>query len=53
MRIMNKQSQPDRTPTAGPARDFVGYGRHAPRFRWPGGALVAVNLVLVYEEGAE
>src|SRR5690349_24567224 len=53
MRIMNKQSQPDRAPTAGPARDFVGYGRHAPRFRWPGGALVAVNLVLVYEEGAE
>jgi peptidoglycan/xylan/chitin deacetylase (PgdA/CDA1 family) len=37
----------------GPARDFVGYGRHAPRFRWPGGALVAINLVLVYEEGAE
>jgi peptidoglycan/xylan/chitin deacetylase (PgdA/CDA1 family) len=37
----------------GPERDFVGYGRHAPRFRWPGGALVAINLVLVYEEGAE
>ena len=50
---MNKQPPPDRAPTAGPARDFVGYGRHAPRFRWPGGALVAINLVLVYEEGAE
>jgi peptidoglycan/xylan/chitin deacetylase (PgdA/CDA1 family) len=37
----------------GPARDFVGYGRYAPRFRWPGDALVAVNLVLAYEEGSE
>jgi peptidoglycan/xylan/chitin deacetylase (PgdA/CDA1 family) len=37
----------------GPERDFVGYGRHAPRVRWPDDALVAINLVLVYEEGAE
>ncbi len=37
----------------GPARDYVGYGRHAPFVTWPGGAKVAVNLVLVYEEGSE
>ncbi|MHB1836306.1 MAG: polysaccharide deacetylase family protein [Solirubrobacteraceae bacterium] len=35
------------------ARDLVGYGRNAPDVSWPGGARVAVNLVLVYEEGSE
>lgn len=35
------------------ARDLVGYGRTPPRFEWPGGARVAVNVVLVYEEGSE
>jgi peptidoglycan/xylan/chitin deacetylase (PgdA/CDA1 family) len=38
---------------AGPARDFVGYGPLPPVLRWPGGALVAVNLVVNYEEGGE
>jgi peptidoglycan/xylan/chitin deacetylase (PgdA/CDA1 family) len=37
----------------GPARDFVGYGPQPPRVRWPGGALVAINLVVNYEEGGE
>lgn len=37
----------------GPPRDLVGYGRTPPAVRWPGDALVAVNLVLVYEEGSE
>ena len=37
----------------GPRRDFVGYGRSRPRITWPHDALVAVNLVVVYEEGAE
>ena len=37
----------------GPQRDFVGYGRHVPKVRWPGGARVAVNLVINYEEGSE
>lgn len=37
----------------GPPRDLVGYGRVRPRPNWPGGALVAINLVLVYEEGSE
>lgn len=34
-------------------RDFVGYGRHTPDPKWPGGAKLAVNLVVNYEEGAE
>ena len=37
----------------GPARDFVGYGPEPPAFDWPGGARVAVNLVINYEEGGE
>jgi peptidoglycan/xylan/chitin deacetylase (PgdA/CDA1 family) len=39
--------------TAGPTRDLIGYGRTPPRVVWPDGALVAVSLVLVYEEGSE
>ncbi len=35
------------------ARDMVGYGRIPPRFEWPDGARVVVNMVLVYEEGSE
>jgi peptidoglycan/xylan/chitin deacetylase (PgdA/CDA1 family) len=34
-------------------RDLVGYGPNPPRFEWPDGAGVVVNLVLVYEEGSE
>jgi peptidoglycan/xylan/chitin deacetylase (PgdA/CDA1 family) len=34
-------------------RDLVGYGRTPPAFEWPGRAQVAVNVVLVYEEGSE
>ncbi|TIO08961.1 MAG: polysaccharide deacetylase [Mesorhizobium sp.] len=37
----------------GPPRDFVGYGRRPPRITWPHGRLVAVNLVICYEEGSE
>ena len=40
-------------PHAGPERDFVGYGPEPPVVRWPGGALVAINLVVNYEEGGE
>jgi peptidoglycan/xylan/chitin deacetylase (PgdA/CDA1 family) len=39
--------------TQGPARDFIGYGRTPPSVTWPAGAKVAINLVLVYEEGSE
>ncbi|EME18190.1 allantoinase PuuE [Rhodococcus triatomae] len=34
-------------------RDLVGYGQHPPDPRWPGGARIAVQFVLNYEEGAE
>ena len=32
---------------------MVGYGRNPPDPQWPGGAVVAVQFVLNYEEGAE
>lgn len=34
-------------------RDLVGYGRDVPHARWPGGARIAVQFVLNYEEGSE
>ena len=34
-------------------RDLAGYGRAVPFADWPGGARVAVQFVLNYEEGAE
>jgi allantoinase len=35
------------------ARDFLGYGGTPPDPEWPGGARVAVSLVVNFEEGAE
>ncbi len=35
------------------SRDVVGYGATPPDPRWPGGARVAVQFVINYEEGAE
>lgn len=35
------------------ARDFIGYGRHKPDFRWPNGAGLALVIVQNFEEGAE
>jgi putative urate catabolism protein len=34
-------------------RDLVGYGREPPQADWPGGARLAVQFVLNYEEGGE
>ena len=34
-------------------RDLIGYGRTPPAAPWPGGARVAVQFVLNYEEGGE
>jgi len=34
-------------------RDFIGYGEHPPHAGWPGGARLALNFVLNYEEGSE
>jgi putative urate catabolism protein len=41
-------------PSASPyPRDLRGYGREVPHARWPGGARIAVQFVLNYEEGGE
>ena len=34
-------------------RDMVGYGRETPDPKWPGGARLAVQFVINYEEGGE
>ena len=34
-------------------RDLVGYGRKPPHAQWPGGARIALQFVLNYEEGSE
>jgi allantoinase len=34
-------------------RDLIGYGRDPPHADWPGGARIAIQLVLNYEEGGE
>lgn len=40
-------------PHAAYPRDLLGYGRHPPDPKWPGGARVAVQFVVNYEEGGE
>ena len=34
-------------------RDLIGYGAKPPKANWPGGARIALNFVLNYEEGGE
>jgi hypothetical protein len=34
-------------------RDLVGYGGRPPKVDWPGGARLAVSVVVNFEEGAE
>ena len=34
-------------------RDMIGYGRTPPDPKWPGGAKLALNIVVNYEEGGE
>jgi putative urate catabolism protein len=34
-------------------RDLIGYGRNPPHANWPGGAKIAVQFVINYEEGGE
>jgi len=35
------------------SRDLIGYGRTPPEANWPGGARIAVQFVINYEEGGE
>lgn len=41
------------TETFGQSRDFIGYADDPPFADWPGGARIAVNFCLNYEEGGE
>jgi peptidoglycan/xylan/chitin deacetylase (PgdA/CDA1 family) len=41
------------TPVAGPPRDLIGYEGSPPIVAWPGGARIAISLVVNYEEGSE
>lgn len=34
-------------------RDLIGYGANPPDPQWPGGARIAINFVMNYEEGSE
>ncbi|GAB6070600.1 allantoinase PuuE [Thiomicrorhabdus hydrogeniphila] len=34
-------------------RDLIGYGQNPPKVSWPGGARIAVQFVINYEEGGE
>lgn len=34
-------------------RDFIGYGNDSPKTEWPDGSILAISLVVNYEEGAE
>ena len=34
-------------------RDMTGYGPQPPEANWPGGARIAVQIVVNYEEGGE
>lgn len=43
---------PDASPRT-PPRDLVGYGANPPHAQWPGGARLALQFVINYEEGAE
>ncbi|MBO0691307.1 MAG: allantoinase PuuE [Acidimicrobiaceae bacterium] len=47
--MISDAARPER---AGP-RDLVGYGGNPPDPRWPGGASIALQFVLNYEEGGE
>jgi allantoinase len=42
-----------KTPSNSYPRDMIGYGRKPPHAAWPGGAKIALQFVLNYEEGAE
>src|SRR4029434_5956527 len=42
-----------KAPIPGPVRDVVGYNGKPPKVAWPGGARIAISLVVNYEEGSE
>ncbi|MEM6389837.1 MAG: allantoinase PuuE [Pseudomonadota bacterium] len=46
------EQEPPENPPRYP-RDLSGYGAHPPEAQWPGGARIAVQIVLNFEEGGE
>jgi len=53
---MTAKDEQDKRPKSGNRdddRDYRGYGATPPDPRWPGGARIAVQIVLNYEEGGE
>ncbi|MEL6533733.1 MAG: allantoinase PuuE, partial [Pseudomonadota bacterium] len=46
------QQEPPENPPRYP-RDLAGYGAEPPEAKWPGGARIAVQIVLNFEEGGE
>ncbi|MEL6279834.1 MAG: polysaccharide deacetylase family protein [Pseudomonadota bacterium] len=40
-------------PNAPPSREYIGYADKPPQANWPGGARIAVNFCINYEEGGE
>src|SRR5918993_1922126 len=55
VRPVPRSPEPDIETATGRAmqRDLIGYGLTPPTLAWPGGAHLAVSLVVNYEEGAE
>jgi allantoinase len=51
--MTDSMTQPIASSASPYPRDLVGYGRRPPHARWPGGARIAVQFVLNYEEGGE
>jgi OHCU decarboxylase len=45
--------KPEMTTPPRYTRDLTGYGAHPPEAAWPGGARIAVQFVINYEEGGE
>jgi OHCU decarboxylase len=50
---MGKTNENEGRPAMKYPRNLVGYGRNTPDPRWPGGANIAVQFVVNYEEGGE
>ena len=57
--MTSPHASPDAGPDTGPGapprypRDLHGHGARPPEARWPGGARIAVQIVVNYEEGGE
>src|SRR5258707_3984225 len=53
MSTCSRSEERPMTDILGPKRDLVGYEGNPPKVAWPGGAKIAISLVVNYEEGSE